>query len=95
MRQEITFQERRHRLTCSKRFTPAAGLKQTEKGEGGSRETSGRLLEYSRPEVKVAQTRVETAEVERRDEFQVSLEGPAGRACVGWEGPRLRPAVLA
>lgn len=44
----------------------------------------GRLLEYSRPEVKVAQTRVETAEVERRDEFQVSLEGPVGRACVGF-----------
>lgn len=55
----------------------------------------GRLLEYSRPEVKVAQTRMETAEVERKDEFQISLEGPAGRACVGWEGPRLRPAVLA
>lgn len=44
MRQEITFQERRHRLTCSKRFTPAAGLKQTEKGEGGSRETSGEAV---------------------------------------------------
>lgn len=72
MRWEITgslsAERKRHRLTCSECSPLAVGLKRDKmtgtRAEGGR--PAGRLLEYSRPQVKVAQTRVETEEVERR-----------------------------